>query len=144
MKREIKFRAWDEVKGIMFNWDEISIDNYGVYTPNTYEADNNADNDADSILNKDIILMQYMGLKDRNGKEIYDGDIVIGISGTCRNEERYITIFVAEWNLLQEGRFGDYSDGSGEFNSYLKLEVIGNIYENEVLDFPSKNELRRY
>ena len=62
--REIKFRAWDNKQNKMRN------DGFSIYYDGSIQF-------ADSIESKDFILMQYTGLKDKNGKEIYEGDILI-------------------------------------------------------------------
>lgn len=56
--REIKFRAWLNGPGRMIGWEELAND-YGIRQMCAFET-----------------LMQYTGLKDKNGKEIYEGDIV--------------------------------------------------------------------
>ena len=67
--REIKFRAWDKLgddegNPCMRSWDQLLRDKYA--------------NSADSIFNdKMLILMQYTGIKDKNGlTDIYEGDII--------------------------------------------------------------------
>jgi len=96
MSREIKFRAWD--KESMWQPDLGSL-----------PADNTN------------ILMQYTGLKDKNGKEIYEGDIVKGISypAVCEvvfNDGSFWLI-AKDWENTLGGMSAD-------------CEVIGNIWEN--------------
>ncbi len=62
MNREIKFRAWDEVSEKMLNWNDF--------------LDTNMKNTFIAPESTGLILMQYTGLHDKNGKEIYEGDLV--------------------------------------------------------------------
>jgi uncharacterized phage protein (TIGR01671 family) len=84
----------------------------------------------------DAILMQYTGLKDKNGVEIYEGDILKNPDqGELEYHEDPINGQVVWWNLL--GWTLANKDGSiWEDVDYLanyELEVIGNIYENPEL-----------
>lgn len=119
--KEIKFRAWDKhcrQEGLeMYSWKEICESQMNDFFDNhqgRYE------------------LMQYTGLKDKNGVEVYEGDIV-------RGRDSFLAGFSQKDNL-----FGvvDFQDGSFVIkNDYVthyrwmdyELEVIGNVFENSDL-----------
>jgi len=103
-QREIKFRAWDKDKKIMVG--DIDID-YTI-TMNGYIQE----------LQKYYILLQYTGLKDKNGKEIYEGDI---IKNPIVKDDKGTTI---NW---------DYNILLWVEQNCESFEVIGNIYKNPEL-----------
>ena len=113
MKREIKFRVWAVASKKMFlpsneeGWEIITGEIYPK--PNT-------------------ILMQYTGLKDKNGKEIYDGDI-IKLENTL-NRIIWLDGYAC-FALIEDGGIKPYT--LYEQFSHREPEVIGNIYENSEL-----------
>lgn len=119
--REIKFRAWHNEEKIMGEVLGIDILHKEIFFSNE-DVDCYEHTDF-----KDIELMQYTGLKDKNNKEIYEGDIV-----TLHNS-KYKVIF-----NTKEARFVLRDD---EFESEIpftnnnneRMEIIGNIYENPEL-----------
>jgi len=71
-----------------------------------------------------IEIMQYTGLKDKNGKEIYEGDIV-------QNKEK--ENYRVAWNINGLWSYKRTSDNASFMQDYWEAEVIGNIYENPEL-----------
>lgn len=138
--REIKFRAWDEKEKKMFNPSSISWKD-GVL----WVCDSHGENKLEyELINPNSHLMQYTGLKDKNGVEIYEGDIV-------KSEQWYPQTYKV---IFEEGSFGFKREVGDYLNSlhYLEsFEVIGNIYQNpeliekkwfgirETIDKPSVN-----
>lgn len=132
--REIKYRAWDKKSKKMRQVVEI-VFNTGFYLePNDNTVKLIWVKGYDVIEQKDIMmkrekdfeLMQYTGLKDKNGKEIYEGDIVKTFKGE---------ICIVEYNYNGFGlKVIDKSKPYGwvDFIEY-QLEVIGNIYDNPEL-----------
>ena len=117
--REIKFRAWDGERLRKVNtigWVDGDVD--FVTTPRY------------SGPAEDFTLMQYTGLKDKNGIEIYEGDAL-------RDSESIVIV------KFVDGEFSvDYRTMGGKWRNYGSLfdylkdyegEVIGNIYENQEL-----------
>ena len=112
--REIKFRAWIVDIEKMASWEQTL-----------------KECDRFSLLNKDgFIFMQYTGLKDKQGKEIYDGDVVL-----CDNEFYAPVLWndkLAQWCI----QIGHTLEGLCEYcNCHIaeNCEVVGNIHDNPEL-----------
>lgn len=107
---------------------------YYSYHDYTVEGDDNVYGDTISF--EDCILMQSTGLKDKNGKEIFEGDIV---KFPEFNGDIYITPVAwdkscACFGVSFSGKYPVSFDYLEEFYTELKeIEVVGNIYENPEL-----------
>jgi uncharacterized phage protein (TIGR01671 family) len=123
--REIKFRAWDQLNKKVYPVTQIVMIGFGKL--DGVQID---DGGFRWLNGTDIELMQYTGLKDKNGKEIYEGDIVINY-GEWNQEYRTVVTY-------SEGYFTplvNVEEGHNAIDSYWSnsYEVIGNIYENPEL-----------
>lgn len=129
--REIKFRAWDKDNKIMsrpLNVWEAKDMLTGVYLTHTIR-------DPKDFLPE---LMQYTGLKDKNGKEIWEGDLIRITSTPGKDAFRDN---LPDTNSIAKVFFKDGAFQTNFYNSLLRIalpgnwqvEVIRNIYENPEL-----------
>ena len=130
--REIKFRAWLKEEKKMVNVETIDFTDKSVQ----YLEKNEFINAylLRRMIFGDIELMQYTGLKDKNGKEIYEGDI---IKYKFPYDKRLKHISPVKF-LKTEASFGIKDRYGNEIPLYTisannYFEVIGNIYENKNL-----------
>jgi len=139
MNREIKFRAWDTENKSMERVAIFLIDEYKTYPHDRGYIHNCQDWEHHDLISKPVI-MQYTGLKDKNGKEIYEGDIVK--LWFDEGEEVFWNTFLVkffEGCFICEFLQGDTEEYpiSEYWNDSQDLEIIGNIYENPEL--PTNN-----
>ena len=126
MDRQIKFRVWNGMEMIY----DVTVGKFGTFF---VHPENNGLDPKDSACitpfttkyPDDIPLMQYTGLKDKNGKEIYEGDVIKTMNAESATVE------------FSNGGFKYQYDKEGKrplFDPIAKhSEVIGNIYDNPEL-----------
>jgi len=141
MSREIKFRAWAKDEHLMLSMSALQTKSL-----------------CQLLTDDRLILMQYTGLKDKNGKEIYEGDIcrintqgAFPPYGNPDSEELtdIATLAVEWWNgqfVFNANRYKYLDNGGDDYinfgwwvrsndhkTSLKQIEVIGNLYENPEL-----------
>jgi len=121
---KLKFRAWDSVKKEMFK-DTFAITESGqvVVVEQKFVTSS-----PDYIFVDHLVIMQSTGLKDKNGKEIFEGDVLGTKDGLLNGVVEY------------RSDLGMWTNSLISYNNFERLcnvagsrEIIGNIYENPEL-----------
>ncbi|WP_375710050.1 YopX family protein [Levilactobacillus brevis] len=94
-------------------------------TPSSVNVIVNGKNETWDIENDHVELLQYTGLKDANGKEIYEGDIVEATIEGCIQDDKYLVK-----NMWDPHVWTEESDG---YYAVSKMEVKGNVHTNPEL-----------
>lgn len=120
----VKFRAWDGGSlSRMYSPEEVMVGNGDIWI---IDEDSVA---GEWLVNNDLVLMQSSGMTDKNGKEIFDGDVLGSKDGMLNGVVKY------------NSKLGMWTNDLLLYNNFEKLwsiadsrEIIGNIYENPELN----------
>lgn len=129
--RDLRFRAWLKDDEIMVTPISMIFDGVARYTTRLFNKD---------YAPSQLVIMQFTGLKDKNGEEIFEGDVLQSDLREWKDDKNYPT-FVVKWSqpltrfTLVRPSGNDGFWGLEMTDKYAKgsvdhLEVIGNIYEN--------------
>jgi uncharacterized phage protein (TIGR01671 family) len=138
--REHKYKVWDKHLKKMLDFNEDQLSCYG-YDPKT--------GNFILVTDADYIWLQYTGLKDKNGVEIYDGDIIVKDEYLWFDDDKPNYRGTVEWIFsawqvvahcvnkdksgISDGINNGLNDEGEDEGSCSMWEVIGNIYENPEL-----------
>lgn len=126
-----RFRAYDGGSlNRMYQPDEVMVGNGDIWI---IDEDSVA---GEWIVNNDLNLMQSTGLFDRNGKEIFEGDIITnGPDVMCMKRHNTLGFYVEEKSKVEfiadSAVLEDFEEDAKEIAD--RLEIIGNVYENPEL-----------
>ena len=132
MSRQLKFRVWSKVRNDWVHNMMLLACIDGLPFAHFVETDSDKKFVKHHIYNAsnlDVVIQQYTGLKDKNGTDIYEGDIVKATSDQFVNENFIGKVIFDEGCFLTWINKNDIRGIWGEDD----IEVIGNIFENKDL-----------
>jgi uncharacterized phage protein (TIGR01671 family) len=145
--RQLTFRVWNGREMVY----DVTVGKFGAFYVNPMSKGNGLDeNDSASLTpfntryHNDTPVMQSTGLHDKNGKEIYESDVVRFFDGKIISTENGMdvdeiyNIGAFEWDETRMGWYVTNRDSVEMEEISEDIEVIGNLYENpELLSTPS-------
>ena len=120
-----KFRAWNGYRKIMADYVSAIQNGDTQGTPSSVNVIVNGKNETWDIKNDHVELLQFTGLKDVNGKEIYEGDIVEATIEGCIQDDKYLVKNMWDPHV--------WTEESDSYYAVSKMEVKGNVHTNPEL-----------
>ncbi|HEC67153.1 MAG TPA: hypothetical protein ENI23_17890 [bacterium] len=144
MNREIKFKAWDKEANKM-RQDVIVWNGKCYYTSKRNKSTAYYLGKGEDLVGFNGTPLEYTGLKDKKGVEIYEGDLLKGPSGDNK-VTMLMEIYSDGWQIRYQLKYfkpkkdqrHDFFLSGPLFKTINKFEVIGNIYENKNLTKENK------
>lgn len=138
--RTIKFRVWDSKRNLLLRIGLIDISSNTIYNAKSEDGYEFSYVDKESKryfedkenwgVYQDLIIMQYTGVTDKNGKEIFEGDILKCFNGS---QDKVGTLVHVCYDDTYTGYYPFNRDEVGFNTNSNSIEVIGNIYEHKHL-----------
>lgn len=122
----IKFRAWNGYRKIMADYVSAIQNGDTQGTPSSVNVIVNRKNETWDIKNDDVKLLQFTGLKDENGKDIYENDLV-RLTDDLEDPIYKVIFDEAKFEISGGGVCYDLGE------EFMNCEVIGNVHENPEL-----------
>lgn len=131
--REIGYRAWLKEEK-RFIYPKLILNDFGSVVEVAYD---DIDMLTDELIEhrliiEDVVLEQFTGLRDKNRKRIYEGDIIKSYDGSDAEKNDNYAVTEVRWDDFYTGFYPMNRDENADFNRGL-CEVIGNIHENPEL-----------
>ncbi|HIS17505.1 MAG TPA: hypothetical protein IAC02_02705 [Candidatus Coprovivens excrementavium] len=125
-----KFRVWNEKTESFIDYGDLMLD---LKNGKVYSGDVGIPEYTIDVTNQ-VILMQYTGCRDKNGIEIYEGDVIKDKYDKTWLVQWYVGAFVITNKIPDsDGQTSTYSHFSNVSNHHFYFEVIGNMWENPEL-----------
>ena len=130
-QREIKFKIWDSSRKEWIHQDPISLFGETIICGEILRRTDDTFVKLENL--NDLVALQFTGLLDKNGKEIYEGDIICSKASNGNPINHLIKFFIPESKFVGYYHLDEslgFSSLSQKWIKEHKKEIVGNIYSN--------------